>query len=322
MTAAQRGLRLALWIQSELVVIMTDLGELVGGAYALYLLFGIPMVWAASWRSSGSWCWDCGSEGPKGSARCCSRSSDDRGALVARVIVAGVDEPALVRGLVPQPLDGSAALLAVGFIGATVMPHALHFHSAVAREDSRPKDAAKLAAAARSKRAIAIATSCAAVASVSLVLIAARLPTEASGGLTEAYAAIGDVLGQIAAVGFGLALLASGLSSTIVGIYNGQVVMQGFWRRSIALWLRRLLAVLPPLVILMLGVDPTTALVFSQVVLSFGLPANLIPLVLLTSQRAVMGRLVNARVTNVLAGLATTVICALDVYLLVDMFSG
>ena len=121
--------------------------------------------------------------------------------LVARVIVAGVDEPALVRGLVPQPLDGSAALLAVGFIGATVMPHALHFHSAVAREDSRPKDAAKLAAAARSKRAIAIATSCAAVASVSLVLIAARLPTEASGGLTEAYAAIGDVLGQIAAVG-------------------------------------------------------------------------------------------------------------------------
>jgi manganese transport protein len=242
--------------------------------------------------------------------------------LVARVIVAGVDEPALVRGLVPQPLDGSAALLAVGFIGATVMPHALHFHSAVAREDSRPKDAAKLAAAARSKRAIAIATSCAAVASVSLVLIAARLPTEASGGLTGAYAAIGDVLGQIAAVGFGLALLASGLSSTIVGIYTGQVVMQGFWRRRIALWLRRLLAVLPPLVILMLGVDPTTALVFSQVVLSFGLPTNLIPLVLLTSQRAVMGRLVNARVTNVLAGLATTVICALDVYLLVDMFSG
>jgi len=76
MTAAQRGLRLALWIQSELVVIMTDLGELVGGPYALYLLFGIPMVWAASWRSSGSWCWDCGSEGTKGSARCCSRSSD------------------------------------------------------------------------------------------------------------------------------------------------------------------------------------------------------------------------------------------------------
>jgi manganese transport protein len=98
--------------------------------------------------------------------------------------------------------------------------------------------------------------------------------------------------------------------------------MQGFWRRPIALWLRRLLAVLPPLVILMLGVDPTTALLFSQVVLSFGLPANLIPPVLLTSQRAVMGRLVNARVTNILAGLATTVICALDGYLLVDMFSG
>jgi len=99
-------------------------------------------------------------------------------------------------------------------------------------------------------------------------------------------------------------------------------VMQGFWRRPISLWLRRLLAVVPPLVILMLGIDPSTALVLSQVVLSFGLPASLIPLVLLTSQRRVMGRLVNAPVTVVLAVLATSVICALDVYLLVDLFSG
>jgi manganese transport protein len=242
--------------------------------------------------------------------------------LVGELFLAGVDGPALVAGLVPRPLDGSAALLAVGIIGATVMPHALHFHSAVAREDSRPQEVAKVAAVRRSRHAIAIAMSCAAVANVSLVLIAARLPAEASGGLTEAYAAIGEVLGQVAAVGFGVALLASGLSSTIVGIYTGQVVMQGFWRRPISLWLRRLLAVVPPLVILMLGIDPSTALVLSQVVLSFGLPANLIPLVLLTSQRRVMGRLVNAPVTVVLALLATSVICALDVYLLVDLFSG
>jgi manganese transport protein len=242
--------------------------------------------------------------------------------LVAQLILAGVDGPAFIRGLVPRPLDGSAALLAVGIIGATVMPHALHFHSGVAREDSRPQDVAKLAAVARSRRAIAIAMSCAALANVSLVLIAARLPTEAAGGLTEAYAAIGAVLGQVAAVAFGVALLASGLSSTIVGIYTGQIVMQGFWRRPISVWLRRLLAVIPPLVILLLGVDPTTALVLSQVVLSFGLPASLIPLVLLTSQRVVMGRLVNARLTTVLAVVATTVICALDIYLLVDLFAG
>ncbi|HVK36828.1 MAG TPA: Nramp family divalent metal transporter, partial [Microlunatus sp.] len=242
--------------------------------------------------------------------------------LVAELLVAGVDGPAFVRGLVPKPLEGSAALLAVGIIGATVMPHALHFHSAMSREDSRPEEAAKLAAAARARKAIAVAMSFAALANVSLVLIAAQLPAEAAGGLGEAYAAIGDVLGSVAAVGFGLALLASGLSSTIVGIYTGQVVMQGFWARPISLWLRRLLAVIPPLAILIAGVDPTTALVLCQVVLSFGLPANLLPLVLLTSRRAVMGRLVNARVTTVVAGLATAVIVVLDVFLLVDLFRG
>lgn len=319
-----RGLRRALWVQAELVVIMTDLAELVGGAYALYLLFGIPMLWGAVIVAAF------------GFVVLALRIKGYEGfrpvlialfalivvLLVAQLIVAGVDGPALIRGLVPQPLDGSAALLAVGIIGATVMPHALHFHSAVAREDSDPHDAAKLAAARRSRRAIAIAMSGAALANVSLVLIAAQLPSEAAGGLGEAYAAIGAVLGQVAAVGFGVALLASGLSSTIVGIYTGQVVMQGFWRRPISVWLRRLLAVIPPLVILLLGVDPTTALVVSQVVLSFGLPASLIPLVLLTAQPAVMGRLVNARVTTVLALLATSVICVLDVYLLVDLFAG
>lgn len=319
-----RGMRLALWAQAELVVIMTDLAELVGGAYALNLLFGISMIWGAVIVAGF------------GFVVLALRIRGYEGfrpvllalfalivtLLVAELVAAGVDGHALVRGLVPRPLDGSAALLAVGIIGATVMPHALHFHSAVAREDSRPRDLAKLAAAARSRRAIAIAMSCAAVANVSLVLIAARLPTEAAGGLSEAYAAIGAVLGQVAAVGFGLALLASGLSSTIVGIYTGQVVMQGFWRRPISLWLRRLLAVVPPLVILLIGVDPTTALVISQVVLSFGLPANLIPLVLLTSQRPVMGRLVNARVTTVLAALATAVIVGLDALLLIDLIAG
>jgi manganese transport protein len=319
-----RGLRLTLWAQAELVVIMTDLAELVGGAYALYLLFGIPMVWGAVIVATF------------GFVVLALRIRGYEGfrpvllalftlivlLLVAELLVAGVDGSAFVRGLVPRPLDGSAALLAVGIIGATVMPHALHFHSAVAREDSRAKDAAKLAAAARARKAIAVAMSCAAVANVSLVLIAARLPTEAVGGMEEAYAAIGAVLGQVAAVGFGLALLASGLSSTIVGIYTGQVVMQGFWARPISLWLRRLLAIVPPLAILIVGVDPTTALVLSQVVLSFGLPASLIPLVLLTSQRAVMGRLVNARPTTIVAGLATTVIVALDIYLLVDLIQG
>ena len=316
-----RGLRTTLWVQAELVVIMTDLAELVGGAYALYLLFGIPMVpGAAIVAAFGFVVLGLRIRGYEGFRPVLlALFAMVVLMLVAEVAIAGVDGPALVRGFVPQPLSGSAALLAVGIIGATVMPHALHFHSAVAREDSRPADAAKRAAASRARRAIALAMSCAAAANLSLVLIAARLPAEAAGGLTEAYAAIGDVLGQVAAVGFGVALLASGLSSTIVGIYTGQVVMQGFWARPISLWLRRLLAVVPPLVLLVAGVNPTTALVVSQVVLSFGLPASLVPLVLLTSQRSVMGVLVNRRVTTVVAGLATAVIVALCVYLVVDL---
>jgi manganese transport protein len=319
-----RKLRITLWAQAELVVIMTDLAELVGGAYALHLLFGIPMVpGAVIIAGFGFVVLGLRIKGYEGFRPILlALFSLIVVLLVAQMIMAGVDGRELVRGLVPQPLSGSAALLAVGVIGATVMPHALHFHSAVSREDSRPKDAAKIAAAARSRRAIALAMSCAAAANVSLVLIAARLPAGAAGGLGEAYAAIGSILGQVAAVGFGLALLASGLSSTIVGIYTGQVVMQGFWSRPISLWLRRLLAIVPPLVILIAGVDPTTALVISQVVLSFGLPASLIPLVLLTARRSVMGRLVNTRVTTVVASLATTVIVILDVYLLVDLFGG
>ena len=323
-TAYGRRWRLVLWLQTELVVIMTDLAELVGGAFALQLLFGIPLVWGAIIVAGfGFLALGLRIRGYEGFRPVLLiLFALIVALLVAQLLLAGVDGPAFARGLVPSPMDGSAAVLAVGIIGATVMPHALHFHSAVAREDSRPREAAKLASVARARRAIAIAMSFAAVANVALVLIAARLPVEAAAGLGEAYAALGATFGRLAAVGFGLALLASGLASTIVGVYTGQVVMQGFWQRPISLWLRRLLAVVPPLVILLAGVDPTAALVWSQVVLSFGLPASLIPLVLLTSRRPVMGRLVNARSTIVVAGLATVVICGLDLYLLVELFAG
>lgn len=319
-----RGWRTALWVQAELVVIMTDLAELVGGAFAVQLLFGIPMIWGAMIVAGfGFFALALRIRGYEGFRPVLLvLFALIVALLLAQLLLAGVDGRAFALGLVPRPMDGSAALLAVGIIGATVMPHALHFHSAVAREDSLPSEAAKLAGAARARRAIAIAMSFAAAANVSLVLIAARLPAAAAAGLGEAYAAIGVTLGQIAAVGFGVALLASGLASTIVGVYTGQVVMEGFWARPISLVLRRLLAVVPPLVILLAGVDPTSALVWSQVVLSFGLPASLIPLVLLTSRRSVMGRLVNARSTVAVAGLATLVICGLDVYLLVDLFAG
>jgi manganese transport protein len=240
-----------------------------------------------------------------------------------------VDGRALLRGVVPGPLDGSAALVSVGIIGATVMPHALHFHSAVSQTDGHLPLADRRRSAARRGRnglevarsrtayGVAVAMSLAGLANVSIVLAATHLPAEAGYSLFVAHAQLAEVSGRVAAVLFAVALLASGLASTTVGIYTGQVVMQGFWRWAMPVWVRRGLAAVPPLVLLALGLDATQALVLSQVALSFALPASLVPLVLLTRRRLVMGTLVNHPWTSAVAGLATSVIIGLDGYLLV-----
>ena len=312
--------RLLLWAQAELVVIMTDLAEVVGGAIALKLLFGMPLM-------AGAVCVAVFSLVVL-ALKVRGRSHFDSvvlvllvviiGSLLWQVFVADVDRVELLRSIVPGPLDSSAALLAVGIVGATVMPHALHFHSAASRgrdDGTEASHAERLRSGRRTVRSVVIAMTIAGAANISLVVFAAALPSEAGASIETAYAALLANTGQIAATMLADALLASGLASTLVGVQTGDVVMQGFGRRPIAPLLRRMLAVVPTLVILGLGVEPTNALVWSQVVLSFALPGTLIPLLLFTHDRRIMGVLVNHRLTTAVAVLITAVIVGLCAYL-------
>ncbi|HET7799976.1 MAG TPA: Nramp family divalent metal transporter [Humibacillus xanthopallidus] len=316
--------RVLLWAQAELVVVMTDLAEIVGGAIALKLLFDLPLM-------VGAVCVTGFSLVVLG-LKVRGRSQFDSVVLVLlvviiasllwQVLIADVDRVALLRSVVPGPLDASAALLAVGIVGATVMPHALHFHSAASRgrdDGSAPvTQAERLRAGRRTVRSVVIAMTVAGAANVSLVVFSAGLGSEAGTSIESAYAALATNAGQIAATMLAVALLASGLASTLVGVQTGDVVMAGFGRRPIAPLLRRLLAVVPALVILGFGVDPTSALVWSQVVLSFALPGTLIPLLLFTRDRSLMGALANHPLTTMTAAFITAVIVGLCAYLVVS----
>ena len=315
--------RLLLWAQAELVVIMTDLAEIVGGAIALRLLFGMPLVAGAVAVTLFSLV--------VLGLKVRGRSHFDSVVLVLLVVIiasllwqvfiADVDTVALLGALVPGPLDASAALLAVGIVGATVMPHALHFHSAASRghDDGTPfvSEAVRLTAGRRTVRSVVIAMTIAGFANVSLVVFSAALPAGAGASIEAAHAALAASAGEVAATMLAVALLASGLASTLVGVQTGDVVMQGFGRRPIAPFVRRMLAVVPALIILGIGVDATDALVWSQVVLSFALPGTLVPLLLFTRDRRLMGVLVNHRGTTLVATLITAVIVGLCGYLLV-----
>ena len=316
--------RILLWTQAEIVVIMTDLAEIVGGAIALHLLFGLPLMWGAVAVTAFSLV--------VLYLKVHGRSHFESvvlvllaviiGSLVWQVLIADVDRVALLHSMAPGPLDSSAALLAVGIVGATVMPHALHFHSAAsrARDDGtvEPSQTERMRIGRHTVRSVVVAMSVAGVANVSLVVFSAALPAEAGASIETAYAALGAQAGQIAATMLAVALLASGLASTLVGVQTGDVVMTGFGKRPIPPLVRRMLAVVPTLIILGVGVEPTNALIWSQVVLSFALPGTLIPLLLFTHDRRLMGRMANHRLTTVVAWLITAVIVGLVGFLLVS----
>ncbi|MEO7752998.1 MAG: Nramp family divalent metal transporter [Terracoccus sp.] len=320
--------RLLLWAQAEVVVVMTDLAEIVGGAIALKLLFGMPLMAGAVCVTAFSLV--------VLALKVRGRSHFESvvlvllvviiGSLIWQVLIADVDRVALLRSVVPGPLNGSAALLAVGIVGATVMPHALHFHSAASRGREVGAEPgtyvghggsrqARLRSGRQTVRSVVLAMTIAGTANVGLVVFAAALPAEAGASIETAWAALGAQSGQIAATMLAVALLASGLASTLVGVQTGDVVMEGFGRRPVPPLLRRMLAVVPALVILGLGVEPTSALVWSQVVLSFALPGTLVPLLLFTRDRRLMGVLTNRTLTTATAWVITVVIVGLCGYL-------
>jgi len=225
----------------------------------------------------------------------------------------------------PQFAGSESVLLAVGILGATVMPHVIYLHSALTSDRIQPQNDEQAKRLLRYTRIdVVIAMSIAGIINVAMLVMAAAA-FFGSGrhdvdSLETAHATLAPILGGAAGALFGLALLAAGLSSSAVGTMSGQVVMQGFLRRRVPLWLRRAVTMMPALVVAGVGIDPSRTLVLSQVVLSFGIPFALVPLVRFTADRGVMGALVNRRATTLVASLVAGLIVALNGFLLVKTF--
>jgi manganese transport protein len=314
-----------LWVVAELVAMATDLAEFLGAALGLNLLFGIPMFPAAL---------------VTGVLAFIILSLEHYGfrPLEAVIIVfvgiialcyfielgffAHPDWGEIGLAVVhPRLTDTESVLLAVGILGATVMPHVIYLHSAL----TQGRLVVQTAEARRTIFRYEVIDVILAMGIAGLIngamLIMAAATFHLSGyhelsELTDAYLTLRPLLGPLAATVFAVSLLASGLSSSTVGTMAGQVIMQGFLRRKIPIWLRRLVTMAPAIAVIGLGFDPTRTLVLSQVVLSFGIPFALIPLIVFTRRRDLMGPLVNSRLTTVLAVAVAVVIVGLNLFLL------
>jgi len=227
--------------------------------------------------------------------------------------------------VIPEFSGSESVLLAVGILGATVMPHVIYLHSALTQNRIVPRDEDEAKRLMRYTRVdVIIAMTIAGLINIAMLVVAATA-FFGSGlldidSLENAHKTLEPILGSGSSAFFALALLISGLSSSTVGTMSGQVVMQGFLRRQFPLWVRRGVTMVPAFVVIAIGVDPSRTLVISQVVLSFGIPFALIPLVYFTSKRDVMGGLANARVTVGVATVIATLICGLNLFLLWQVF--
>ncbi len=327
-----RPVTLGLWVLAELVAMATDLAEFLGAAIALNLLFGMPLPTAGIITGIATF-----------AILALQRYGFRALEAVIGVFVAIIAVCYLVETLLGTP-DFAAAghsilnphfegtqsvLLAAGILGATVMPHAIYLHSALTQN--------RIAAWTPDQRRklfryeqvdIFIAMGIAGLINASMLMMAAATFWETGIGaqtddlISEAYLTLTPILGGAASLVFGLSLLASGLSSSAVGTMAGQVIMEGFLDWHMPVWLRRLITMLPALAVIALGVNPTWALVLSQVVLSFGIPFALIPLVIFTRNRSLMGDLVNHRITSAAAIIVAGVIVSLNLFLLYQTFFG
>jgi manganese transport protein len=319
---------IALWIQAEVIAMATDIAEFVGAAIGLDLIFDIGLFPAALLTGVAALL-ILGLQA-RGFRRLEAVIAGLIGVIVAafavQVVLAEPSPSGVASGFVPGFSGTESVLLAVGIIGATVMPHVIYLHSALTQHRV-------VGATEDEKRRIfrfelvdvVIAMSIAGLINMSMLVIAAstfheRGLVDVGDDLTEVYQALGTHLSANADLLFGVALLASGLSSSSVGTLAGQVVMQGFIGRRIPLFVRRLVTMLPALVVVAVGVDPSRALVISQVVLSFGIPFALIPLVVFCRNRELMGSLVNRRATTVAGVVVASLVIGLNAFLLAGTF--
>jgi manganese transport protein len=325
-----RAVTWGLWVLMELVAMATDLAEFLGAALGFYLLFGIPLIVGGLLTAVATFL---------------ILALERYGFRPLEAVITGfvgvialsylvetiLDQPdwALVarHAVVPQFSGGESVLLAAGILGATVMPHAIFLHSALTQGRIKVRGRERKRRLFRYEIIdVVVAMGIAGFVNAAMLVMAAA--TFHRGGLTaigtieEAYRTLEPLLGRAAGTVFALSLLASGLSSSTVGTSAGQVIMQGFLERHVPVWVRRVVTLVPSLLVIAIGLDPTRTLVISQVVLSFGLPFTIIPLVLFTSDRRLMGPLANRRITTGAAVLVAGLVVAMNLYLLYRIFTG
>ncbi|WP_407685103.1 Nramp family divalent metal transporter [Mycobacterium sp. HUMS_1102779] len=315
--------RLVYWIQAELVAVATDAAEVIGGAIALRILFGLPLLIGGIVTGVVS--------------LLLLAIQDRRGQILFERVITGlllviaigfaasffVKTPPpgdVIGGLLPRFRGSESVLLAAAILGATVMPHAVYLHSGLALDrHGHPDKGPRRTMLLRVTRVdVVLAMAVAGTVNAAMLLVAAinlqhRYITVSIDG---AYSAIHETLGPAIAALFAIGLLASGLASSSVGAYAGAMIMQGLLHRSVPMVVRRLVTLCPALAILALGFDPTRALVLSQVVLSFGIPFAVLPLIRLTSDRRLMGSDANHPVTTVIGWAVAVMVSLLNVVLI------
>jgi len=319
-----RGVTIGLWLQAEVIAMATDLAEFLGAALGLNLLFGIPLFVAGVITGIAAFTI------LALQARGFRRLEAVIAALVGVIVVSFATQVFLAQpnvadvlgGLKPAFSGSESVLLAVGILGATVMPHVIYLHSSLTQKRVvGTSDEVKRQIFRFELVDVIVAMGIAGAINMAMLITAAavfhtRGLVDAGDNLQTVYDGLGVYLGHHSEVLFGIALLASGLSSSSVGTLSGQVVMQGFIKRQIPLFVRRAVTMTPALIVLAIGTDPTRALVISQVVLSFGIPFALIPLVVFCRDRSLMGVLVNRRSTTALAIVVAAIIVSLNLFLL------
>jgi manganese transport protein len=315
--------RIAYWLQAELVAMATDLAEVVGGAIALHLLFDLPLLVGGVITGAVS--------------LLLLAIQNRRGQRTFERVIGGllliiaigfltslfVEPPPageVAAGLLPRFHGAESVLLATAMLGATVMPHAVYLHSGLARDrHGHPEAGPRRRWLLKVTRLdVGLAMLVAGAVNLAMLLVAATnlQGRDDTDSIEGAHAAVRDTLGPTVALLFAVGLLASGLASTSVGAYAGAMIMGGLLRRSYPLLLRRIVTLIPALAILAIGIDPSRALVLSQVVLSFGIPFALIPLIRLTSNRSLMGEDTNRRMTTAFGWMVATLISLLNVVLI------
>lgn len=318
---------LVMWVVSEIAAMATDLAEFIGGAIGLSLLFGVPMMVGMGITAVVTY------------AILLLERQGFRpmelviGAMVGgiglcyllEILIAPVNWPAAVTGMaVPKIADLGALTIAVGIVGATVMPHAVYLHSGLTQNRAPARNEPERRKLLRfSNREVVIALALAGMVNIAMVMMAAAAFHEGHPEVAEietAYHTLTPLLGAGAAAIFLISLIASGISSSVVGTMAGQMIMQGFVGFRIPVWLRRLITMLPAFVVVAMGVNATDALVMSQVVLSFALPVPMLALVYFTGKREIMGDYANRRGLHLAAIAGCVVVLALNVLLLAQTF--